>query len=184
GRIHEAVETDAGALVDAGRHDLELVLLLETAQRDPAGCDVRTIDLTAVEPNVLDRVGDQVDERVRADLGRAEAHAGAAGISPPGSGQVQLDFVGDVRQQRGAARSLVTGQWMVAGHAQPRLGATKGSLASLVRRAVHRRPGAWSPGPRGRGFQRENAANPLGVKLSRSLISTPRSLIVISESPV
>ncbi len=118
-RVDEQVQALTGVGVGAVGDHPQLVLGGEVRQRDPAVGEGAVVEPHAVEDDLLDARGDQVDEGGRARGGGGEPDHGRGPERAPLSGraQVELDLVRVHVQEVGPGAGLVTGQ-VGAGHSQ------------------------------------------------------------------
>ena len=127
-RVDEPVHPLARVRVERGGLDHELVLGSETWQRDPrvrpAG---RRVEGGAVEGDRLDRLADEVDERLGTRRG-VEPHRAPRREGRRTGGEVEDDVVRVDREQVGAGRRLLAGE-VLAGCRRGHEGAPAGSGA-------------------------------------------------------
>ncbi len=112
GRVDEPVQTLAGVGVRAVGDHPQLVLGGQLGQRDPAVGEALRRQRAAVEDDLRDGGGDQVDEGGGAGLGGGEPDHGGGpeGAALARRAQVELDVVRLHMQERGPGAGLLTGQ--------------------------------------------------------------------------
>jgi hypothetical protein len=110
--VHEAVQPLAGVHVPAGREDPHRVLALGEGGQLHAGAveaGGRVLEQLAVELDLVDLLGDQVEEGLPR-LGGGDAQRGLGAEGPLVGGEVQADLVGVGAEEGGATSRLVPGE--------------------------------------------------------------------------
>ncbi len=116
-RVDEPVQALTGVGVRAVGDDPQLVLGGQVRQRDTAVGEAGRVERRAVEGDLLDARGDEVDEGVRAGRGGGEPDHGGGpeGASFAGRTEVELDVVRVHVEKVGPGAGLLAGQ-VCAGH--------------------------------------------------------------------